>query len=92
MYLIGNYQPEAEWDVSRICQEFHIPKGRIGIIPFNMEMAESMAQGRLLQFLNRNYYRASDSENDYLIRYAKKASQMVRRNVVRIRKEKREIS
>ena len=61
VYLIGNYQPESEWDISRICQEFHIPKDRIGVIPFNMEMAESMAQVRLMQFLNRNYYKASDS-------------------------------
>lgn len=88
VYLIGNYQPESEWDISRICQEFHIPKDRIGVIPFNMEMAESMAQGRLLQFLNRNYYKASDSENEYLLRYAKKASKMVRKNVVRVRRDK----
>lgn len=58
------------------------------MIPFNMEMAESMAQGRLLQFLNRNYYKASDSENEYLLRYAKKASKMVRKNVVRVRRDK----
>ncbi len=90
VYLIGNYQSEAEWDVSRICKEFHIPRERIGIIPFNMEMADSMAQGRLLQFLNRNYYKASDSENEYLLRYAKKASQMIRKNAMRIRREERE--
>lgn len=92
VYLIGNYQPEAEWDIRRICQEFHIPRERIGIIPFNMEMADSMSQGRLLQFLNRNYYKASDAESEYLLRYAKKASQMVRKNVLRVRREKREVS
>lgn len=69
VYVIGNYRPESKWDISRICKEFHIGSDRIGVVPYNMEMAEAMACGRLLQFLNRNYYKASDSENEYLIRY-----------------------
>lgn len=87
VYLIGNYQSESVWNISRICKEFHIPREKIGIIPFNLELADSMSTGHLLQFLNRNYYKASDHENDYLIRYVKRASQMIRKNVVRLRRE-----
>lgn len=82
VYLIGNYHAESEWDISRICKEFHIGSDRIGVVPFNMEMAEAMERGRLLQFLNRNYYKASDHENEYLIRYLKKAGQMLRRQTI----------
>lgn len=87
VYLIGNYHTEAEWDVSRICKEFHINRDKIGIIPFNMELSECMAQGRLLQFLNRNYYKASDSENEYLIRHIKKAGKMIRKNAMVLRRD-----
>jgi len=86
VYLIGNYHTGAEWDVSRICKEFHINRDKIGIIPFNMELSECMAQGHLLQFLNRNYYKASDSENEYLIRYIKKAGKMIRKNAMVLRR------
>ena len=88
VYLIGNYHTESEWDISRICKEFHIGSDRIGVVPFNMEMAEAMQQGRLLQFLNRNYYKASDGESEYLIRYLKKAGQMLRRQVVVRRRDR----
>jgi hypothetical protein len=87
VYLIGNYQADSVWNISRICREFHIPRQKIGIIPYNMELAEAMAAGHLLQFLNRNYYKASDYDNDYLIRYIKKAGQMIRKNLIRIRRE-----
>ncbi|MDD7402997.1 MAG: hypothetical protein SO170_10750 [Butyribacter sp.] len=86
VYLIGNYKPELPWDVGKICKEFHIPKDKIGIIPFNMELHDAMLQGHLLQYLNRNYYKPSDMENEYFIRYAKRASQMVRKNILRVRK------
>lgn len=89
VYLIGNYRPEAEWDIVRICKEFHIPRDKIGIIPYNVELQGAMMEGHLLQFLNRNYQRPSDMENEYFIRYVKRASRMVRRNMLEVRKQKR---
>ena len=89
VYLIGNYKTEALWDVSRICREFHIPKDKIGIIPYNMELQDSMLQGHLLQFLNRNYYKPSDLDNEYFIRFVKRAGKMIRKNILKKRKEKR---
>lgn len=88
VYLIGNYKPESSWNISRICKEFYIPKGKIGIMPYNMDMAGAAKSGHLLQFLNRNYYKASDRECEYLMRYAKRASQMIRKNIIGLRREK----
>ncbi len=87
VYLIGSYQPESTWNIGRICKEFKIPRERTGIIPFNLELADAMSKGHLLQFLNRNYYKASDFENEYLIRYIKKAGRMIRKNLIRLRRE-----
>ncbi|MCD7825999.1 MAG: hypothetical protein LUH14_08570 [Clostridiaceae bacterium] len=90
VYLIGRYRPEAFWNISRICKEYHIARNKIGVIPYNMEMEESMLQGHLLQFLNRNYYKAADQESDYLLRYGKKAAQMIRKNILLLRREEQE--
>lgn len=87
VYLIGNYRMESEWDISRICKEFPIGRDKIGVIPYNMELSDAVAQGRLLQFLNRNYYKASDSENEQLLRYTKKAGQMIRKNLLQMKKQ-----
>lgn len=87
VYLIGGYQPELPWNIGRICKEFQIPREKTGIIPYNPELVDAASKGHLLQFLNRNYYKASDYENEYLIRYAKKAGRMIRKNLVRLRRE-----
>lgn len=88
VFLIGEYQKEYAWNLRRICYRYHISRDRIGVIPYNMELEESLRQGRLLQFLNRNYYQASGRENDYFIRQTKKASMMVRQNLLQIRRER----
>lgn len=90
VYLIGAYQPELLFNYRRICYEYHIPKDRIGIIPYNIELSEAMSEGRILQFLNRNYEKASGRENDYFMRHCKKSSMMVRKNLINLRKRKKE--
>ncbi len=89
VYLIGNYRPELPWNIGRICKEFQIPRERTGIIPYNQELADATSNGYLLQFLNRNYYRASDCENEYFIRSVKKAVRMIQKNLLRLRQEER---
>ena len=90
VYLIGAYQPELLFNYRRICYEYHIPRDRIGIIPYNIELSEAMSEGRILQFLNRNYEKASGRENDYFMRHCKKSSMMVRKNLINLRKRKKE--
>lgn len=90
VYIIGAYQPELILNYRRICYEYHIPKDKIGIIPYNIELSGSMSEGRILQFLNRNYEKASGRENDYFMRQCKKSSMMVRKNLLDIRKKIKE--
>lgn len=87
VYLIGGYEEGVPCNVSHICREYNISRERIGIIPYNMEMEEAMRDGHLLQFLNRNYYRAEDKENEYLLRYAKRAARMIQKNALRRQRE-----
>lgn len=82
VYLIGNYQEEYPCNLAYICREYGISRQRIGIIPFNLELQEAMSRGHLLQFLNRNYSEAEDAQNEYLLRYAKRAANMIRKNAL----------
>lgn len=86
VYLLGEYQPEIAWNLRRICYRYRISRDQIGVVPYNIELEESMNQGRVLQFLNRNYYKASGRENDYFMRQVRKASLMVRQNLLKIRR------
>lgn len=89
VYLIGSYQEEYPCNLSYICGKYKISRERIGIIPYNMELQDAMCSGHLLQFLNRNYYQVEDRQNEYLLRYAKRAANMIRKNAIKRVREKR---
>lgn len=90
VYLIGGYQEEYPCNLSYICGKYKIPRERIGIIPYNMELQDAMSAGHLLQFLNRNYFQAEGRQNEYLLRYAKRAASMIHKNVMgRVREKRR---
>lgn len=89
VYLVGSYCPDLPWDLSYFCKNYQIPREKIGVIPYNMELEEAMRQGHLLQFLNRNYYQPDTPENEYLLRYARRASQMIRKNALELQRKKR---
>lgn len=86
VYLFAAYQKDRELDLRRICYEYQIPRDRIGAVPLNVELMSAATQGRLLQFLSMNYYKASGRENDYFMRQAKKAVIMLRENMLGVRR------
>lgn len=86
VYLVGFYQKDIELNLRRICYDYQISRDRIGVIPLNIELVSAAAQGRLLQFLSMNYYKACGRENDYFMRQLKKAVLMLRENMIRVRR------
>lgn len=87
VFLVGSYQPEFTWSYSRICYEYNIPRNRIGVIPYNMELKDAMQSGKVLQFINRNFYKPSGREISYFMRKCRDAASMIRKNMVKIRKQ-----
>ncbi len=92
VYLVGSYQKDYELNLRRICYEYQIDRKRIGAIPLNTELVSAAAQGRLLQFLSTNFYRACGRENDYFMRQLKRSAMMIRENLIRIRRSKNKIN
>lgn len=81
VFLVGKYQPDIKFDLIRIRDEFHIARNQIGTVPLNLELQEAMKEGRILQFLNRNYVKPSDAENEFLMRELKRSAGMLRENL-----------
>lgn len=92
LFLIGKYQQEHIWNLRRICYRFHIPREKIAVIPYNMELEEAMWNGRLLQFLNRNGSGRVDKENSYLMRQLKYAGAMLQNRIHCLRSRERKKS
>lgn len=88
VYLIGSYQKDYELNLRRICYEYQISREQIGAVPLNTELVSAAIQGRLLQFLSTNYYKACGRENDYFMRQVKKATMMIRENMFRMKRGK----
>lgn len=89
VFLVGNYQSDWRWNQAQIRRQFQIPRERIGVVPYNLDLQNAMREGRTLQFLNRNYLKTSEPENEFLIRELKRSSNMLRANMLRVRREKR---
>lgn len=87
VFLIGQYRPEYGWDMTRIRRKFQVPRNRIGVVPYNMELQSAMGDGRTLQFLNRNYLRNSQPENELLMRELKRSATMLRENISSLRRD-----
>lgn len=89
VYLIGGYCAKKAWNQRKICYEYHIPREKIGCIPYNLDLADAMMDGHLLQFLNRNYAKPIGEDNKYFMQNLKKASEMIRKNMLAVKRKKR---
>ena len=87
LFLIGAYQPELPFSFTRICYEFNIPRNKIGVIPYNVELRDAMLSGKILQFINRNFYRPSGSDNVYFIRKCRQAAAMIRKYMAAVKRQ-----
>jgi hypothetical protein len=83
VFLVGRYQKDYHWNIAKLRRKFHISRGQTGVIPYNMELQMAMQEGRILQFINRNYMRNVCAENAYLMREMKRAAVMLRDNMLK---------
>jgi hypothetical protein len=81
VFLVGRYQKDFHWNIAKLRRKFHIPRQKIGVIPYNMELEMATREGRLLQFLNRIHTRNEYAENAYLMRELKRSVMMLQDNM-----------
>ncbi len=69
-FILGNYQAVPSCRPSYLTKQYHIPKERIGIIPYNVGFEQAMREGSTIAFVTRNM-NCSRRNNAYrLIQYA----------------------
>lgn len=89
VFLIGKYQPELHWNLTKLRRRFQVPRSRIGAVPYNMELKSAMENGRLIQFLNRNYPKRIHPENESLMRELSRSSRMLLDQIKELQKSQK---
>lgn len=53
-YIFGNYRTDISYRPSYLTKKYHIPKERIGIIPYNAGFEQAMREGSTIAYVSRN--------------------------------------
>lgn len=75
--LIGSYQEESKFRLKNIRRRYQITEEQVAIMPFNMEFADAMNNGNLVEFIMRNFSCQKQDENYLFISQAKRAADMI---------------
>lgn len=86
VYIVGKYRPNRKWTRKRISYEYNVPRNKIGIMPYNIDLEEALNCGKLQQYLNYNYAKPTNKENDYFIRQCKKSAKIIQDMLLDLRK------
>ncbi len=81
VFLIGRYEKENPFNLELIQRQYHIPRGKMAVIPYNIDLHIAANEGRMIPFLNRNYLKSSRAENEYLMGEVKRAVIMLKENM-----------
>lgn len=88
VYLIGNYNHYSRFNLKNIERKFHIDKSKIAVIPYNVEFADALSEGTIIQFLSRNYGCTKNDNNYYFMNQVRNAMSMLEKNMHKIETEK----
>lgn len=77
IFLIGNYQEQSRLNLKNIRRKYQLPKEQIGIIPFNLEFADAVNNGGVVEYLTRNLICGRQDDNYYFISQAKHAAELI---------------
>lgn len=87
IFFIGNYNGKSKYNLKNILRQYQIPKNKIGVIPYHIELRDALLSGNLLSFLSRNYECKRKDSNYKLIRELKKTTAIVKENIELLNKE-----
>lgn len=87
LFLISKYDSNSIYNVVNIMRKYQISKERIAIIPYNVELKDSISEGKLIEFISRNYYCEPGDSNFYFMKELKNASNLIINRLQHIRKE-----
>ena len=82
VFIIGNYRKTSHWNLDYLEKHYHLPKEKIGMIPWNEEYAQAMREGRTIEFFTRYFNCNRNHVNYNFMKESKKAAAMLCRKVM----------
>jgi len=77
IFLVGNYQEQSQFNLKNIRRRYQLSKEQIGVIPFNLEFADAVNNGEIVEYLKRNLTCGRQDNNYYFIHQAKQAAHLI---------------
>lgn len=81
-FILGNYQAVPSCRPSYLTKRYHIPKERIGIIPYNVGFEQAMKEGSTIAYVTRNMNCSRRSSDYRFIQYATETVKRLREYVI----------
>lgn len=69
-FIFGNYRTDTDFMPSYLTKKYHIPRKRIGVIPYNLGFEQAMREGSTIAYVTRNMNCSKRSSAHKFIRYA----------------------
>lgn len=66
VYLLGNYYNTSHNSIIEVRRKYQIPKERIYAMPYCREAAEAESQGKIADFISKNYLSPSISNREFI--------------------------
>lgn len=85
-FILGNYRAEPSCRPSYLTRKYHIPKERIGIIPYNVGFEQAMREGSTIAYVTRNMNCSRRNSAYKFIQYATETVKNLREYAIGRRK------
>lgn len=85
-FIVGNYRTDSDFKPSYLTKRYHIPKERIGVIPYNVGFEQAMREGTTIAYVTRNMNCTKRDSAYRFIRYATETVNKLRNYAIGRRK------
>ncbi|BCN30241.1 hypothetical protein [Anaeromicropila herbilytica] len=77
IFLISKYDSRSKYNVKNIMRKYHISKENIAVIPYNVEYKDAISEGKVIEFIARNYNCKEEDDNYTFIREVRHATDIL---------------
>lgn len=81
-FIIGSYNKDSKYNLQNISRKYHIEKENIAVIPYNVELRDSLSEGAIVEFLSRNFNCRREDVNYYFINELRNATSMIVNKII----------
>lgn len=77
VFILSNYEPGGQIKDDYLVKKHKVKRERIGVIPYSYELRDALLQGKIVEFLSKNYMCKKKDNAFYLINELKRTCMLV---------------